>query len=128
MGDMDTHAFSPEQLDILGTDARDAVAELARQMGAVNPGSTLKDMERTLAAQADIPAYIAGLGFKPEYLHCHYSAVLRNPGLVETMREMGVLCNVWTPDKEAELELLARSGCHGIITNRPDSLRTILDN
>lgn len=128
MGEMDANAFSPAEIGIPGTDARDAVAELARQMGAVNPKNTLHDMEKTFAAQADIPAYVAGLGFKLDYLHCHYSAVLKDPGLVGAMKEMGVLCNVWTPDKPEELAALSKSGCHGIITNRPDSLKKILDN
>ncbi|MBQ7860174.1 MAG: hypothetical protein IJ347_08605 [Faecalibacterium sp.] len=120
--DMPLQALVAGEVDIPGRDARDAVAELARQIGAVYPQATVRDAERILAAQADLPAYIAQLEFEVEYLHCHYSAVLRDSTLVQRMQQMGVQCNVWTPDRKTELDALVNSGCSGIITNRPDLL------
>lgn len=122
---MPANIFAATDWDIPGQDARDTLAELARQVGAVHPQSTLQQVKAALDAQNDLPAYVQSLGFPLDYLHCHYSAVLRDPGFVAKMRALGVECNVWTPDKPEELEALAQSGCHGIITNRPDLLKQI---
>lgn len=118
-------AFDPHKAGLPGKDARDAVAELAHQIGAVYPGSTLDYAKAALGATVDLRSYVKGLGFKAEYLHCHYSDVLRDPTLVKDMADMGVLCNVWTPDKHEELKALLDSGCNAIITNRPDILKEL---
>lgn len=119
---IDPSAFDPHKAGLPGRDARDAVAELAHQIGAVYPSLCLPEVREALRETADLPAYVSGLDFRPEYLHCHYSSVLKDPALVERTRELGVLCNVWTPDKPEELKALCGSGCHAVITNRPDVL------
>lgn len=119
---IDPEAFDPHKVGLPGKDARDAVAELAHQIGAVYPGLCLPEAGEALRKTADLSAYVDGLDFHPDYLHCHYSAVLKDPALVERMRQRGVKCNVWTPDKREELKALCDSGCHAIITNRPDLL------
>lgn len=119
---IDPAAFDAHKAGLPGRDARDAVAELARQIGAVYPTLCLPEVREALRETADLPAYVRALDFRPEYLHCHYSSVLKDPTLVKRMRELGVLCNVWTPDKREELQALCAGGCHAIITNRPDLL------
>lgn len=123
----DLHAIDPAAFDahkagLPGRDARDAVAELAHQIGAVYPTLCLPEVKEALRETADLPSYVSALDFRPDYLHCHYSAVLKDPALVEGMRKLDVLCNVWTPDTREELKLLCTSGCNAIITNRPDLL------
>lgn len=119
---IDPEAFDPHKVGLPGKDARDAVAELAHQIGAVYPGLCLPEAGEALHKTADLSAYVDGLDFHPDYLHCHYSAVLKGPALVERMRQRGVKCNVWTPDRREEFKALCASGCHAIITNRPDLL------
>ena len=43
-------------------------------------------------------------------------------------REKGYRVNVWTVDEPAEMKRLINLGVDGIITNRPDLLRGILDS
>ncbi len=117
--------FDHAEIGIRSADAVGAVVELARQIGAVYPLFTIQQVAKALAAQGDIAAYISGLDFKADYLHCHYSSVLREPVLVERLGSMGVGCCVWTPDDPADLERLCGMGCTAIITNRPDLLREI---
>lgn len=119
---IDPEAFDPHKVGLPGKDARDAVAELAHQIGAVYPGLCLPEAGEALHKTADLSAYVDGLDFHPDYLHCHYSAVLKDPALVERMRQRGVKCNVWTPDRREEFKALCASGCHAIISNRPDLL------
>lgn len=113
------------QLGIRSADTLGAIVELAHQIGAVYPQITIEETIEALKAQDDIEAYIAGLDFRVDFLHCHYSTLLRDPDLVKRLSENGVGCNPWTPDDRADLELLSGMGCTAIITNRPDILLEI---
>ncbi len=113
------------ELGIRSADTLGAIVELAHQIGAVYPQFTIEETIEALKAQDDIEAYMTGLDFRIDFLHCHYSSLLRDPDLVKRLSENGVGCNPWTPDDRADLELLSGMGCTAIITNRPDILLEI---
>ncbi|PNY81848.1 glycerophosphodiester phosphodiesterase [Deinococcus koreensis] len=48
------------------------------------------------------------------------------PGFVRAMHARGVAVQVWTIDEESEMRRLIGLGVDGIITNRPDLLKTVL--
>ncbi len=52
---------------------------------------------------------------------------LIDDALIATAREMGRWINVWTVDDPEEMRRLVREGIGGIMTDRPDLLRTVLD-
>ncbi|WP_162924611.1 glycerophosphodiester phosphodiesterase [Rubrobacter indicoceani] len=49
------------------------------------------------------------------------------PGLVEAAHSRGVRVDVWTVDEEEEISRLVDLGVDGIMTDRPDLLRSVLD-
>ena len=69
---------------------------------------------RSLAERVD------SLPFHPDFLHAHYTSLLRNPSLAEEMHSRGIGVNLWTCDKPEEMKQLIEAGADGIITNRPD--------
>ena len=113
------------QIGIRSADATDAIVELARQIGAVYPRDTIEKVAASLEEQRDVVSYLERLDFQPDYLHCHYSAILSNPSLVAQLARRGIGCNPWTPDDPDDLKKLSTMGCTGIITNRPDLLLEI---
>ena len=123
--DMPRSVFDPAAIGIPGTDAPEAMVELAHQMGAVYPLFTLREAAQAMAAQDDLVAYVSSLDFKPNYLHCHYSSVLQDPSLVSRLAQIGIGVSSWTPDDPEELQKLSDLGCTAIITNRPDILLEI---
>jgi len=127
----DLSAIPPDALgrntvDISGPSPAFVVAELANQIGAVYPDCTLSQVADFLSAQNNLPQYLAGLDFKVDFLHCHYSTLFCMPELISQLSGMGIRCSPWTPDRPAELELLAGKGCYSIITNRPDLLKNFI--
>jgi glycerophosphoryl diester phosphodiesterase len=52
---------------------------------------------------------------------------LVDPPFLETCARAGKWVNVWTIDDEAEMERLVQEGVGGIMTDRPDLLRKVLD-
>jgi glycerophosphoryl diester phosphodiesterase len=58
-------------------------------------------------------------------LHPHHSAV--TPALVDAAHESGVSIVTWTVDTDAEIREMAAAGVDGIITNRPDYARAVLE-
>lgn len=48
-------------------------------------------------------------------------------GLVEAAERRGLQVHVWTIDEEAEMERLIDLGVHGIMTDRPQLLKTVLE-
>lgn len=126
LSDVPADALGKNAVDISGKDPASILAELAHQMGAVFPGCTLSQAAALLSAQDDLLGYLAGLDFKVDFLHCHYSTLLRKPALIPQLGQMGILCSPWTPDQPQELEALAGLGCYSIITNRPDLLNNYL--
>lgn len=118
-------AFRREKVGIRSADLTGAIVELARQIGAVYPRYTIREVAAALDAQSDLTGYLAGLDFKADFLHCHFSSVRKDPTLVERLAQMGVGCNPWTPDEPDDLERLNETGCTAIITNRPDLLLKI---
>lgn len=118
-------ALGPNPVDVPGADPAAVVAELAHQIGAVYPDCTLPQVAALLSAQDNLAEYLAGLDFRADFLHCHYSTLLRSPLLISQMAQMDILCSPWTPDKPEELKALACLGCYSIITNRPDLLKAL---
>ena len=119
-------ALGQNAVDISGKGPAAILAELAHQMGAVFPGCTLSQAAALLSAQDDLLGYLASLDFQVDFLHCHYSTLLRQPTLILQLGQRGILCSPWTPDQPQELEALAGLGCYSIITNRPDVLKNYL--
>jgi glycerophosphoryl diester phosphodiesterase len=46
---------------------------------------------------------------------------------LQTAHELGIQVFVWTPDSQTVMKRLIEMGVDGIITNRPDRLRFVLD-
>ncbi|MEX1347595.1 MAG: glycerophosphodiester phosphodiesterase family protein, partial [Desulfobacterales bacterium] len=47
-------------------------------------------------------------------------------GLLNEAHELGIQVYVWTPDKRSDMIRLMEMGVDGIITNRPDILKSIV--
>ncbi len=47
-------------------------------------------------------------------------------GLLNDAHELGIQVFVWTPDKRSEMVRLIEMGVDGIITNRPDILKSVV--
>ncbi|GAC1375075.1 MAG: hypothetical protein NVSMB47_21450 [Polyangiales bacterium] len=60
-------------------------------------------------------------------LHFH-GLRLVDPSLVTAARERGRWLNVWTVDDEAEMRRCVAEGVGGVMTDRPDLLRRVLDH
>jgi glycerophosphoryl diester phosphodiesterase len=61
-----------------------------------------------------------GRSWAPYYKHVTISNI-------QTAHQLGIQVFVWTPDSRATMKRLIEMGVDGIITNRPDRLRSILD-
>lgn len=109
-------------MNIPGKDPQHLMMEQVRATAAMFPGCTLRQVMDRLAAQQDLAAYVAGLDFPLDYLHCEYHSCLKDPALVSKLHAMGVGVNPWTVDGEAELRAIRAMEPDGIITNRPDRL------
>jgi len=73
--------------------------------------------------QGSIPRAVQAAGGR--YWGPHYKSVTRE--LVEEAQLLGIKVFSWTPDREDEMSRLMKMGVEGIITNRPDVLRSLLD-
>ncbi len=113
-------------MNIRGKDPMHVVMEQLQSTAAIFPGMTLAQVSAALAAQKDLAAYVAGLDFKLDYLHCEYHSCLADPALIGKMHAMGVGVNPWTVDGEEELRAILAMEPDGIITNRPDRLLAML--
>jgi len=71
---------------------------------------------------ASIPAVINAAGGR--YWAAHYKYV--TPARLADARKLGLKVYVWTPDRKRDMERLKKIGVDGIITNRPDILRSLL--
>lgn len=60
--------------------------------------------------------------------HCSLLEGLAATAAVESARQAGIGLIAWTVDDPAEGRRLAAAGLHGIVTNRPDALRSALDD
>ncbi len=49
------------------------------------------------------------------------------PKNLKTAHDLGMKVFVWTPDRERDMDALIKIGVDGIITNRPDILKTLLE-
>lgn len=47
---------------------------------------------------------------------------------IQTAHQLGIQVFVWTPDNPSDMKRLIEMGVDGIITNRPDRLRSVLDS
>ena len=56
----------------------------------------------------------------------YYKHVTRDH--IQTAHQLGIQVYVWTPDSRAAMERLIEIGVAGIITNRPDILKSIIDH
>ena len=60
-----------------------------------------------------------GRNWAPFYKHITY-------GLLNEAHELGIQVYVWTPDKRSDMVRLIEMGIDGIITNRPDILKSVV--
>lgn len=110
-------------VDVVAKTKTAAVMELVLAVSAMFPNATMPEALERLQEMNDLVSYVKGLDFKLDYLHPHYSSVLRDPSLVPALAGLGVGVSPYTPDQPEELDFLYHnSGCYGIITNRPDLL------
>ncbi|MDO9535649.1 MAG: glycerophosphodiester phosphodiesterase family protein [Bacillota bacterium] len=76
----------------------------------------------------DLPKYLSEGWFisilRPEALHPHYDMV--NEDYMAWARKKGFRVNVWTVNETAEMAQMIELGVDGIITDRPDVLRQLL--
>jgi len=71
-----------------------------------------------------IPRAIQAAGgryWAPYYKHVSFNNI-------QTAHQLGIQVFVWTPDSRSEMKRLIEVGVDGIITNRPDILKAILNN
>ena len=115
-----------EGLGIRADDPRQAMTEFGRGIGAIYPGLPAGEVLELRRRQADLCSYVREIGFKVDFVHCHFSSCLNDPDLIGRLRSMGIGVNVWTPDSAEELRALIPQGPDGIITDRPDILRDLL--
>jgi len=69
-----------------------------------------------------IPRAIKAAGGR--YWAPHYKYI--TPDLIQEAQQLGIQIFVWTPDSRSYMEHLIKMGVDGIITNRPDILKSIL--
>ena len=50
------------------------------------------------------------------------------PDMLREAHELGIQVFVWTPDSHRDMLRLIQMGVNGIITNRPDILKTLINN
>ena len=46
---------------------------------------------------------------------------------ISAVHDAGLSCHVWTVDRPADMARVVELGVDGVITNRPEVLRTLLD-
>lgn len=114
-------------LGVNGKDLPAILMELAHSMSAMYPGDTLREIMDQLERQNNLDTYIAGLDFHVDYLHCEYHSCLSDPQLIEKLHQRGVGVNPWTVDTPADLLAILAMQPDGIITNRPDTLLSLLN-
>lgn len=114
-------------LNIPGAEPRAVVLELLSGLGAMFPGATAREVIAQLKRQEDLVTYMTELDFRAEYLHCEYQSCQKDPQLIGKIHQLGIGVNPWTVDGEAEMRALLVMEPDGIITNRPDLLKKILE-
>ena len=115
-----------DTLGIRGDDPRSVLLEFGRSVGVLYPGANPEKVIEERRRQSDLCRYVKEIGFRLDFVHCHYTSCLRDPDLIGRLHSMGMGVNIWTPDREDEFRQLIPMGPDGIITNRPDILRDVL--
>ena len=101
-----------------GDTIEEMLLEVVRNIAAIAPeNSTWNDVEKAIRDQMDLVWFVDSLEMDIDYLNCHHGTLTAE--LLESMKERGILINVWTPDTSAELERAIGLGPYGIITNEP---------
>ena len=70
-----------------------------------------------------IPRAVQAAGGR--YWAPYYKHVTSNN--IQTAHQLGIQVFVWTPDSRAAMERLIEVGVDGIITNRPDILKSVME-
>lgn len=112
-------------MNIVAGNPKALVTELINSMVALYPHSTLNEVFQTTQRQSDLVEYVKSLDFHVDYLHPEYHSALTDESLIPRLAALGVGVSPYTPDSQDELTALYKQNCYGIITNRPDILRSI---
>jgi glycerophosphoryl diester phosphodiesterase len=113
-------SFIEELLGVEGADPKAVLLNMGLMLGSMFPGDVFGDMKGHVMEQADIPGYVAGLDFDPDYVICHYLSCIMDPDLVKAIHAMDKKILVWTVDDTGYAEKLIGMGVDGIVTDRPD--------
>ena len=98
---------------------RPSVPDVATSLGPRGVGllalaARLPITPRSTASAAQVPVRYGRIG-------------VVNPSFVDAAHRAGIEVHVWTIDEEPEMRRLLDLGVDGIMTDRPDRLRSVLD-
>jgi len=88
---------------------------------AAHPGATIYLNDHSYA-----PPDIRLLAtVRPQYYNPHWQ--LLSPGTVHAMRTFGIGLCCWTPNEDADLDLVLGLGVDAVMTDRPERLRSLVE-
>ena len=108
--------------DVLGIDGAspgEVYLGLGRTLGRIYPGETFVSISKRIMSQADVPSYVDGLDFKPDYVFCHYLSCFTEPDTISSIHDRGMKAFAWTVDNPRYAERLREMGVDGFISNEP---------
>ena len=115
-----------ESFGAKGKTHTELLLELLHGVGAATPaGTTWSELEVLIDEQADIAAYVESLDFQVEYVNCHFNSLTKE--LIDAMHADGIGVFAWTPDETWELSKVLELSPDGIVTNRPDTALSMID-
>jgi len=115
-----------ESFGAKGKTHTELLLELLHGVGAATPsGTTWSELEILIAEQADIAAYVESLDFQVEYVNCHFNSLTKE--LIYAMHADGIGVFAWTPDETWELSKVLKLSPDGIVTNRPDTALSMIE-
>ncbi len=110
-----------------GESPEEIALEVIDNLAAVIPtGLTLPEALELIGQEADLVGFIDSLDFEVDCLNCHYNSL--SDALMEAMKERGIQVYAWTPDEDADLLKAFSFSPDGIITNKPERARELLEN
>ena len=115
-------AFVEEFLGVEGATPKDVFISLGKVLGEMFPGKTFGEVGEHVLSQSDIPAYLEGLDFDPDYVFCHYIMCFMEPDAIKSIQASGKKVVAWTVDSPEHARRLLDMGIDGIISDNPAEL------